>query len=269
MLKKIKMLLILLFGIIILSCKEKTYTEEFMYTESGVTLKIITSSSKQILSGDFCSKEVFSLNNKNNKIGCLLKGSNENYIKVIFSKPVYLKSIDLETTWSSEENRNDLIGIGISQDEDMSEYFMYYKLEKRNYMKTISSDMIKFANLLRIKSVEINIYDKDKSYVNGKEIIINKIKFHFNEKNSYKPKNSLDEIFKNYFKGKKIWYYDDKDLSYEKKYDIIADLIYYALKGNKRAEELLNNINAKKSDESESISNLKNWYNITKEWDGK
>jgi hypothetical protein len=183
-------------------------------------------------------------------------------LQINFLKPVYIKEIILtiDLLQLDPQYRDNEIMIEIASDKQtMPCEGLNYKINGKNETCKISFQELRFANILKFKLLAINFM---------RTIYIKELNIIYNNQPNYSPSISVDTIQKKYLKnsghGLKEWEFSfshDQKIDEEKlEFEILQNLIYQAILGDKKVEKIFLNYSPSEADKGEVASSLKSWF---------
>jgi len=188
-------------------------------------------------------------------------------LELRFSKLVWIKDITFYLKKYESENKKGILQVKVVvyPDENLTPVDVFdYDLESKDNKYRIIFPVNSYVNILKYKSISLSIKWKDiGGNANGERIYLKNFKISFSDIVNFIPSISFDEIktkclSKRDKTGKII--YDDEYINMNE----IRNLVFYAINGNKEAEQFLNNLNPSSAEFGETISAIHEWYMINK-----
>ena len=199
-------------------------------------------------------------------------------LKFIFSKPVYIEKIIINnnlnlTSVPKYKIQDKKINLNMFKDinSEMSEGFLYnYKVNQK--FQEIDFPNYLISSILKTKILTISINDNFAKNFEG--ILIGDITLELSGKQFFKPSLTIDEIKNKYFieennkwlirvPSKKYKSEELKKINIIEK-EVLANLIFLASNGDKRAEKIFYNYSPAGAFEGEYFSFLREWYETSK-----
>lgn len=217
--------------------------------DNGISCEIVDGSHTKGKIIDLCTNDAHAIYQ--------LDGRDIPALSMTFSEPIYVSRIKLIIGGiENDSNKATHIRIEFKWDKDapLCDYLLY-KIDMKQPIQIIDFSKARFASLLKYKYVTFSIV-KDKDYQDtDKILILNKLFIVTTKSSLFKQNKSLYEIQKNYLECQNDGCEITKD-----SIDVLQNLIYLALNGDKKAEKIFLSLKSAQADSSEFISNLKDWF---------
>jgi hypothetical protein len=233
-------------------CKSNERKDEYIYNKN-IEIKISHYSNAKI-------SKVFQENNNNDEY--VFNSSRNNEICLDFTIPVYVNSISINSRAISDKAKYLRFDFYGENDSGSIHFTEYIQLAKEKNTKEIKIKNL--LSVLRTKMIMINAIEK-KEYnhgYDGLEVGLYNIKLLLTDSMQYKPKNNFSKIFYFY---KNVKCYEIPD-------EILSDMVYFSLIGNKNVEKMLYNLKCEEGNDvskSEYIGGILLWYEKSKEVNDK
>jgi len=183
-----------------------------------------------------------------------------------FSQPVWIKQISFYLK-KIDPKINKIMQMSISINPDshsMPIEGIVYNLENNKKHYTITFPTQKISNILKYKSISLNVVWKNVAgNAHGEKIYLKNFKIILSDNEKYNPVNLFDHIKKKCLSKKDNQGYITYDNEYISTREV-QDLVYYAINGNKEAEQYLNKLNPISAENGEFISGINEWYSLNK-----
>jgi hypothetical protein len=210
----------------------------------------------------------------------LLDSTANDSIHVSFEQPVYISKLILHENVNSSRaitERPEYIHLRMGGNEsDFISDWIDYPMQNNNTSHVISfRDPQGFCSIFRAKVLTIDIQPENIESSRHVKLALNRIEIIFDNQPFLKPTITLDEIKQRYVRGRKEWNINTAvkfrtlrqiDIEEQLSYELMLNLSYYALLGNREAETLLMSYSPSGAHDGEYASGIRSWYELTEKY---